>query len=56
MRCVDGNTTYAGMNITGATGLTEAQRAALKPLGAVGDEPLALAGRPQLDTPLLLAE
>ena len=46
---------YAGMNITGTTGLTEAQRAALKALGAVEDEPLALAGRPQLDTPILLA-
>jgi WD40 repeat protein len=26
---------YEGMNITGATGLTEAQKAALKALGAV---------------------
>ncbi len=46
---------YAGLNITGATGLTEAQRAALKALGAVEDEPLALAGPPQLETPILLA-
>ena len=43
------------MNITGVRGLTEAQRAALKGLGAIEDEPLALAGSPQLDTPILLA-
>jgi WD40 repeat protein len=29
---------YEGMNITGATGLTEAQRETLKQLGAVEDE------------------
>jgi WD40 repeat protein len=37
--CVDTLRTpgpYAGMNIAGATGLTEAQRSALKALGAVG--------------------
>lgn len=29
---------YEGMNITGATGLTDAQRETLKQLGAVEDE------------------
>jgi WD40 repeat protein len=29
---------YAGLNITGATGLTEAQKAALKALGAVEEQ------------------
>ena len=40
---------YAGMNITGATGISDAQRAALKALGAVGEAPPT--ATPQLELP-----
>jgi hypothetical protein len=45
---------YAGLNLTGATGPTEAQWAALKALGTVEDDRIALAGHSQLETPLPL--
>jgi hypothetical protein len=36
------NRLYEGMNITGITGLTEAQKATLRALGAVEDSPVKI--------------
>jgi WD40 repeat protein/predicted ATPase/DNA-binding SARP family transcriptional activator len=42
---------YAGMNITGVTGISEAQKAALVALGAVEEEPLAFTAQLPAERP-----
>ena len=42
---------YAGMNIAGATGISEAQKAGLKALGAVEEAPVTAMPQPQIEPP-----